>query len=781
MAVSPVACDAPVVIVGAGPAGMRVAQDLRRLKPHINIVIYGDEPWDPYSRVGLSSFMAAQIDRATLMRDQHLPASIEKRIGCKVVAIEPRRQRVIDATGRAQAYSALVLATGSSPFIPNIPGIQFSGVYTLRDLTDADRLLARQVRSRRTVVLGGGLLGLEAARGMQRFNTQVCVVELADRLMPRQLDHGAAAQLKLHVEAAGIEVTLGDAVEQVLGDGVVRSIALKSGRKISCDTVVVATGIIPVVDLARGAGLEINRGVLVNDHMQTSDPLVYAVGECAEHAERRTGRTAGARIYGAAAPSLEQATVAAHVIAADDARYSGGPVAMRLKVLGAPVFSMGRVNPDTLLGAKPWIYSDAQAGVYRKLATYKGKLVGAIGVGEWSKLTRVQGAITLNRRVWPWQLWRFRLTGSPWRDAGGLSVSEWPAIAAVCNCTGVTRGRLGAAIAEGHCTVKELAACTGASTVCGACRPLLAELVGSANPEPVHAHRTLLAVTLAALTLVLALGPLPNAPYSDTLDLAWRWDKLWRDDLFKQVSGFSALTLMTVGLVLLVTKKRILSAKLDEFGVWRWIHVTLGVGALLALTAHTGGRLGSALNLWLIACVLCVVFAGSVLSDSGSGGGISPQAAADAIHAVIEADGTAYSRLVINRLVDEEKVIKASEHWEDDKALPLPAQMLRAGSELAQEQGVDFSYSLQSLWPINSQNEPKTAVETKGLEFVAKNPDQNFYQEEELGGDTYFTAVYPDKAIAETCVTCHNNHPTTPRTDYKLNDVMGGIVIRLPL
>lgn len=173
----------------------------------------------------------------------------------------------------------------------------------------------------------------------------------------------------------------------------------------------------------------------------------------------------------------------------------------------------------------------------------------------------------------------------------------------------------------------------------------------------------------------------------------------------------------------------------------------------------------------------------TILAGCGneSGGGISPRTAADAVHAVLKADRTAYSTLVVDRLANEEKVITTSEHWEDDKALPLPAQMFRAGSELVQKQDAGFSYSLLSLWPINQQNEVRTAVEKEGLNFVAKHPGKSFYKEEELGDSTYFTAVYPDIAVTEACVTCHNNHPQSPRDDYKLNDVMGAVVIRLPL
>jgi len=173
----------------------------------------------------------------------------------------------------------------------------------------------------------------------------------------------------------------------------------------------------------------------------------------------------------------------------------------------------------------------------------------------------------------------------------------------------------------------------------------------------------------------------------------------------------------------------------------------------------------------------------SVLSacSGGGSGGISPQSMADALHAVMEADRTVYTKLIVNRLVKEEKVIKASEHWKDDKALVLPAQMFRYGAERVAEKGVGFSYSLLSLWPVNKQNAPKTDIEKTALKFIADNPGKNYYGEESLGGTKYFTAVYPDVAVAPACVSCHNAHKDTPRTDFKLGDTMGGVVIRIPV
>ena len=168
-------------------------------------------------------------------------------------------------------------------------------------------------------------------------------------------------------------------------------------------------------------------------------------------------------------------------------------------------------------------------------------------------------------------------------------------------------------------------------------------------------------------------------------------------------------------------------------------------------------------------------------SNAKESSGISPQLMADALHAVLESDRTVYTKQVVNRLQNQENVIKASEHWQDDKALPLPAQMFRMGAELVGEKDPGFTYALLSMWPVNKQNKPKTEVETAGLKFVADNKGRNYYGEEELGGQKYFTAVYADTGVAEACVKCHNEHKDSPRRDFALGDVMGGVVIRIPI
>jgi len=180
-----------------------------------------------------------------------------------------------------------------------------------------------------------------------------------------------------------------------------------------------------------------------------------------------------------------------------------------------------------------------------------------------------------------------------------------------------------------------------------------------------------------------------------------------------------------------------------------------------------------------------VLTGSAMLAACGGGsapsGGITPQKMADALHMVLETDRTVYTRLIVNRLQNEEKVIKASEHWKENKALVLPAQMFRAGAEMVRDKGSDFSYSLLSQWPVNKQNAPKTEIEKKGLQYIVDNKGKNFYSEETLGGKKYYTAIYPDNAVANACVTCHNDHKDSPKKDFKIGDVMGAVVIRIPI
>lgn len=596
----------PVVVVGTGPVGVRVAQELARIAPQLPVIAYGNEPSLPYNRVRLSSLLSGELSLSALVAGQELPSGLHlhARLNCGVTAINREQHTVRDASGRNQPYSSLVLATGSRPLIPDIPGVGQNHVYVFRDLRDAERLCARRMRSRRTAVIGGGLLGLEAARAMQRFNTDVCVVEHAARLMPRQLDEAGAACLLKHIRSIGIEVVLGDPVRQVLGDGAVTGLRLRSGREIECDTLVVAAGIRPNVELAAAAGLAIGRGVRVNDYLRTSDPDIYAVGECAEH---------DGEVWGLIAPGLEQAAVAAHNISGLPGRYRGSSVATRLKVLDLPMFSMGAVNEYSRLNlASEFVHRDEKAGTYRKIVTERGRIIGAIALGEFPEMSRVQEMILQNRIALPWQRWRFARSGTLWPEQEPGAVTEWPAGAVVCNCTGVTRGEISRACAAGARTVEQVALATRASSVCGTCRPLVAELAGAAGPAvPVRGWKVLLGSCSVALKGAAVIALVIAVPYAATVQVPWQWDMLWRESIWKQVSGFTLLGL-TVLLLILSLRKRIRRFTLGDFPLWRIAHVLLGTFTLAGLAVHTGGRLGSNLNFMLMASFLGVVALGGV-------------------------------------------------------------------------------------------------------------------------------------------------------------------------
>lgn len=610
----PEAVSAPIVVVGAGPVGVRVVNELSRRAPERPLVIYGAERWSPYNRVRLSSALTGETAWAELTADTRLPDGplLRVRLGCPVVAIDRERRRVLDADEREQPYDFLVLATGSTPHRPNLPGIDLPGVFVFRDMDDALRLAARRARTHRTVVLGGGLLGIEAARAMQRSHTEVWLVEHHDRLMARQLDAAAGMRLRRQVEAAGIRVVLADGPVRIQGDARVAGVRLRSGRLIECDTVVVAAGIRPNTRLALEAGIGIGRGIRVDDRMVTSDPRILAVGECAEHR---------GLVHGLVAPGLEQAAVAADVLCGGGARYRGSIAATRLKVLHYPVFSLGETGAEQLPHlSRELVHASPDGTIYRKLVLRRGRLIGALALGGWEAIPRVQEAVTRQRRLWFWQLARFRRTGEPWRGQASERVADWPAAVVICNCTGVTRGRLGLAIAGGCSSLETLAAQTGASTVCGSCRPLLAQLLGSHEAlAAVAGAGWLFGLALAATLLALAILLLPGVPYPDSVTVRIRWDGLWRDSLAKQISGYALLgcagLLGSLGL-----RKRISRFTWGGYEVWRWAHAAIGLAVLPGFLLHTGGRMGTQLNLWLAACFLGAVLAGGLLAGLVAGG-----------------------------------------------------------------------------------------------------------------------------------------------------------------
>ncbi|MEM8660023.1 MAG: FAD-dependent oxidoreductase [Pseudomonadota bacterium] len=601
-----VSSNAPVVIVGAGPVGVRALRLLRDADRNLPVLLYGDEPCDPYNRVRLSGLLAGQHKSselgliADLLHDDIPNVNFVRQ---RVSAIDSDAKTITDAKGNVQPYSALILATGSKPFVPALLATGVAGLFTFRDMADAEKLAARRVHSKQTIVLGAGLLGIEAARAMQRHHTQVTLIDHNPHPMYRQLDERAGAMLADELESRGITLQLGNSLRMLLGTNRVEGVMLRDGTQLPCDTLVVATGIVPNKDLAEQAGLAFGRGVTVDAHMQTSAEDVYAIGECCEF---------NGDVFGIVAPGFEQAAIAvANITGKGAAPYRTPQLATSLKVLGLSVFSLG--NPQPRASQRTYIYS--KEGIYRRVTLIGGRIDSINAIGDWPELPALRDLAESRTWISPHKLWRFRKTGLIFGESAAKAVALWPDSAIVCNCNSVSCGELRSAVAAGADTIATLSEKTMAGSSCGSCQPLLAELVDGEPTSQIRAGIKTLTVASIVASVLAIVAWIWTWEYPDSVQLRWRWDDLWRDRLFKQISGFSILGLSILSLIFSL-RKRVRRVRWGDFAWWRIAHIGLTVGALVALAVHTGFRFGSNLNLMLMVTFLGLVVAGAVLGMS---------------------------------------------------------------------------------------------------------------------------------------------------------------------
>ncbi|MFL6667626.1 MAG: nitrite reductase large subunit NirB [Burkholderia ambifaria] len=473
-----------LVVVGNGMAGVRTIEELLALAPDLyDITVFGAEPHGNYNRILLSPVLAGEKTVNDIILNDigwYAERNIRLHAGKKVAAIDRRKRLVIAEDGTTERYDRLLLATGSAPIVLPIPGKELPGVVTFRDIEDVDRMLAAAGNGgRHAIVIGGGLLGLEAANGLAKRGMQVTVVHLLGTLMERQLDGPAAGLLQRALESRGLKFLLEHQTEAILGDDRVRAVRFKNGLELPADLVVMAVGIRPNAELAKSAGLYCKRGVVVNDTLQTYDPAIYAVGECVEH----RGAT-----YGLVAPLFEQAKVCAnHLARAGSARYEGSLTATKLKVTGIEVYSAGDFQGDA--DSEALVFQDAARGVYKKVVLRDNRVCGSVLIGD-----TVDGP-------WYFQLLREGTDVAELReqllfgqahvgDSGHVSsnkVSTLPDEAEICGCNGVCKGTIVRAIVEkGLFSLEEVRAHTKASSSCGSCTGLveqiLASTVGDASP-----------------------------------------------------------------------------------------------------------------------------------------------------------------------------------------------------------------------------------------------------------------------------------------------------------
>lgn len=480
-----------LLVVGNGMAGYRFVQELLERTDRFEITVIGDEPGGAYNRVLLSNVLAGVTppDSVTLASEAwYAERGVKLQTGVPVTAIDRAARRVVLEDGAVLSYDHLVLATGSTAFVPPIPGLRradgsfLDGVAPFRTQLDCAAIAGWAGPARRAVVLGAGVLGLEAARALAGRGLPVIVVQREDRLMERQLDAAAGRVLDRTLRGLGITVVAGASVAAVHGDERLNGVTLTDGTRLDTDLLVLCCGVRPQAELGRAAGLAVERGIVVDDRMASSDPAITAIGECAEHR---------GRLYGLVAPVWEQARVAAAVLAdpATPVTYAGSSMVTRLKAAGIELAAMGDDSPredDDSDGIEFVTFADRSRGVYQKLVVRQGRLVGAILLGD----ARTVGTVT--------QLYERGAALPPDRSsllmvrrhataAAATSPTALPARATICQCNGVTKGAITAAWQGGAHTVAEVAARTRATTGCGTCADTVCGLVDWLNalePDP---------------------------------------------------------------------------------------------------------------------------------------------------------------------------------------------------------------------------------------------------------------------------------------------------------
>ncbi len=480
-----------LVVVGNGMAGMRTIEELLKLGGgrRYRIHVFGAEPHVNYNRILLSSVLAGDKSLADIVinpRAWYEENGITLITGDPVSRIDRQARTITSASGRVVSYHRLLIATGSRPLAPPIPGLELPGVSAFRDIADVDKMLAAAREHRRAVVIGGGLLGLEAAWGLKQRGMSVALVHLMPNLMERQLDEAAGQLLQRDLDRRGIAFFTNGQTEEILGRERVEGVLLADGREIPADLVVLAIGIRPNIDLARQAGLEVNRGIVVMDDLRTSDPGIFAVGECVEHR---------GQVFGLVAPLWDQAKVCAAQLTGDErALFSTRALSTSLKITGIDVFSAGALTAADA-GDDEITLRDDSRGRYKKIVLRDGKLVGAVLYGDVSdgpwylQLMQAQSDVSgLRDRLVFGRAFAEAGTGKP----PGIDIAALAEDAQICGCNGIAKSTIVAAIkAKGLTTLDEVRAHTKASASCGQCtglvQALLAHEVGVGAEVPAAA------------------------------------------------------------------------------------------------------------------------------------------------------------------------------------------------------------------------------------------------------------------------------------------------------
>jgi nitrite reductase (NADH) large subunit len=458
-----------LVVIGNGMAGARLVEDVLACDPALfDIIVFGDEPYGNYNRILLSNVLNGTQDAKEIFLNPlawYEENGVTLHAGNRVDRID-REAKTVHAGDFAVSYDYLVFATGSRPFIPPIPGTPLHGVFAFRTLDDC-RNIAEYARDCKTaVVIGGGLLGLEAAKGLMTHNVQVTVVEMAPWLMSVQLDEAGGKVLRQTIEKLGIKALTGTVTTELLGHMNVTGVKFADGSEIPADMVVISAGIRPNAELAKECGIACVKAIVVDDQLRTNDPAVFSVGECSQH---------NGVMYGLVAPLWEQTKVLAKVLTGTDATaaYTGSKIATKLKVMGVELASMGRIN-DLQPTDEVVQFSEPARDVYWKAIIRDGKVSAACLLGDLAPADDLMRLFQAGADAPARRLELFFTAAS---DKKEVSLADLPDSHQICDCNGVCKGTIVAAIKKGKCTVPAVGKATRAGTGCGSCKKLVKGLI----------------------------------------------------------------------------------------------------------------------------------------------------------------------------------------------------------------------------------------------------------------------------------------------------------------
>nr|MBA4769366.1 NAD(P)/FAD-dependent oxidoreductase [Sphingobium sp.] len=471
-----------LVVVGNGMAGCRAVEELlARDAGRYRVTIFGAEPHVNYNRIMLSPVLAGEKSFEDIVinpRAWYDDNGIDLIVSDPIVTIDRAAKSVTARSGRTVHYDRLLIATGSDPFIIPVPGKDLPGVISFRDMKDVDTMLDAAATGGSAVVIGGGLLGLEAAHGLTLRGMKVTVIHLMDTLMERQLDEAAGWLLKTALEARGQTILTGADTAEIYGEGKVEGVRLKDGREIPASLVVMAVGIRPATALAKEAGLAVNRGILVDDHMVTSDPNVLAVGECVEH---------DGNVYGLVAPLWDMCRSLADGLTDRHTGYRGSVTSTKLKVAGLDVFSAGDFSGGD--GCEDIVLRDASRGVYKRVVVKDDRIVGAVLYGDTADGGWYFDLLKKSENIA--DIRDLLIFGQGYASGGGAldpkaAVAALSDDAEICGCNGVTKGQVVACIEKGACSLDAVRATCKASASCGSCTGLVENLLAAVLGEDVQ-------------------------------------------------------------------------------------------------------------------------------------------------------------------------------------------------------------------------------------------------------------------------------------------------------